>query len=152
MRDESSERRTFLKAAGAVGVFTILKPSLIRGSEANSAVRVGLLGCGRRGSTHANTIIQHTGARMTALADLFQDQIDAAKTRVNTAAEKKGYAGVAQTWVGPHACQQMAESKDVDAVVIATPAYFHPEHLRVVVERDPRFRRYMVAMVQLAGC
>jgi predicted dehydrogenase len=151
MRDESSERRTFLKAAGAVGVFTILKPSLIRGSEANSAVRVGLLGCGRRGSTHANTIIQHTGARMTALADLFQDQIDAAKTRVNTAAEKKGYAGVAQTWVGPHACQQMAESKDVDAVVIATPAYFHPEHLRVVVEAGKHVYLEKPVAVDVAG-
>jgi hypothetical protein len=30
--------------------------------------------------------------------------------------------------------------------------YSHLAHLRVVVERDPRFRRYMVAMVQLAGC
>jgi predicted dehydrogenase len=134
MIDKNSERRAFLKTAGAVGMFTILKPQLVRGTEANSAVRVGLLGCGRRGTTHANTIMRYTDARMTALADLFQDQLDAAKQKIDTAAQAKGYAGVSQTWVGPNACRQMAESKDVDAVVIATPAYFHPEHLRVVVE------------------
>src|SRR5271165_997810 len=128
MNTEKPERRRFLKTAGAAGVFTILNSRLVRGTDANSAVRVGLLGCGRRGTTHANTIIEHTGARMTALADLFQDQIDAAKKRIDAASQNKGYAGVSQTWVGPHACRQMAESKDVDAVVIATPAYFHPEH------------------------
>jgi len=151
MKDETSERRTFLKTAGAAGVFTILKPSLVRGSDANSAVRVGLLGCGRRGSTHANTIIQHTGARMTALADLFQDQIDAAKKRIDTATQAKGYAGVAKTWVGPHACREMAESKDVDAVVIASPAYFHPEHLRMVVEAGKHVYVEKPVAVDVAG-
>jgi predicted dehydrogenase len=151
MNSEKSERRAFLKTAGAVGVFTILKPHLVRGTEANSAVRVGLLGCGRRGSTHANTIIHHTGARMTALGDLFQDQLDAAKKRIDAAAQAKGYAGVAQTWVGPRACREMAESKDVDAVVIATPAYFHPEHLRVVVEAGKHVYLEKPVAVDVAG-
>ena len=134
MKDENSERRAFLKTAGALGAFTILNPRLVRGTEANSAVRVGLLGCGRRGTTHANNIIQNTGARMTALADLFPDQLDKAKQRVDNASRAKGYSGVSQTLVGPSACRQMAESKEVDAVVIATPAWFHPEHLRAMVE------------------
>ena len=151
MKDETSDRRTFLKTAGAVGAFTILKPALVRGTEANSAVRVGLLGCGRRGGSHANTIIQHTSARMTALADLFQDQLDAEKKKVDAAAEKKGYSGVAQTWVGPGACEQMAESKDVDAIVIATPAYFHPEHLRVAVEAGKHVYLEKPVAVDVAG-
>lgn len=151
MKDQSFERRTFLKAAGVVGAFTILNPRLVRGTEANSAVRVGLLGCGRRGTTHANTIIQHTEARLTALADLFQDQIDAAKKKIDTAAQAKGYSGVSQTWVGPHACEQMAESKDVDAVVIATPAYFHPEHLRMVVEAGKHVYVEKPVAVDVAG-
>jgi len=151
MYNEISERRTFLKAAGAVGVFTILNPRLVRGSEANSAVRVGLLGCGRRGTTHAHNIIQHTDARLTALADLFQDQIDAAKTKIDAAAQAKGYSGVSQTWVGPQACRQMAESKDVDAIVVATPAYFHPEHLRIVVEAGKHVYLEKPVAVDVAG-
>ncbi|HKE21988.1 MAG TPA: Gfo/Idh/MocA family oxidoreductase [Bryobacteraceae bacterium] len=125
----STDRRDFLRAAGAVGAFTIMKPRLVRGSAANSAVRVGLLGCGRRGSTDAANIAEHTDARIVALADLFQDQMDRAKQRFDKVAESKGYAGVAQTFLGPNSAQQLFESKEVDAVVIATPAYFHPLHL-----------------------
>ena len=129
MTDQSTNRRGFLRAAGAVGAFTILKPSLVRGSAANSAVRVGLLGCGHRGSTDAGNIAQYTGARIVALADLFQDQLDRAKQRFDKVAEAKAYAGVAQTFVGPDSSLRLFESKEVDAVLIATPAYFHPEHL-----------------------
>jgi myo-inositol 2-dehydrogenase / D-chiro-inositol 1-dehydrogenase len=133
MNERETDRRDFLRTAGAVSAFTILKPHLVRGSAANSAVRVGLLGCGRRGSTDANNIAQHTDARIVALADLFQDQLDRAKQRFDKVAESKGYAGVAQTFVGPKSSQQLFESKEVDAVVIATPAYFHPEHLNGAV-------------------
>src|SRR5215469_1175858 len=124
-----SDRRDFVKAAGAASAFTLLRWQAARGTAANSAVRVGLLGCGRRGTTDANNIAQHTDARIVALADLFQDQLDRAKQRFDKVAESKGYAGVAQTFVGPDSSQQLFESKEVDAVVIATPAYFHPLHL-----------------------
>jgi predicted dehydrogenase len=35
--------------------------------------------------------------------------------------------------VGPHAFAKIAHSKEVDAIVIATPPYFHPQHLEAVV-------------------
>ena len=126
-------RRRDLLRAGAVGTFAIIAPRLVRGTEANSAVRVGLLGCGRRGSTDATSIAQHTPARVVALADLFPDALEKGKQRFDKLAESKGYAGVARTFVGPDAYRQIAESADVDAVVIATPAYYHPEHLAAVV-------------------
>ena len=44
-------RREFLGAAAAAASITILKPSIVFGSQANSAVRLGLLGCGGRGTT-----------------------------------------------------------------------------------------------------
>ena len=47
--------------------------------QANSAVRVGLLGCGGRGTTHLETILKNTDARVTVLADMFQDRLDKAK-------------------------------------------------------------------------
>jgi predicted dehydrogenase len=45
----------------------------------------------------------------------------------------------------------MAESKDVDAVVIATPAYFHPEHLRTVVEARKHVYVEKPVAVDVAG-
>jgi predicted dehydrogenase len=129
MNDGSTDRRGFLRTAGALGAFTILKPGTVRSSAANSAVRVGLLGCGHRGSTHANNIIEFTDARLVALADLFPDQLDRAKQRFDKLSESKGHSGIARTFVGPQSSQQLFASQEVDAVVIATPAYFHPEHL-----------------------
>jgi myo-inositol 2-dehydrogenase / D-chiro-inositol 1-dehydrogenase len=151
MTDRNSDRRGFLKTAGAVGAFTILRSSVVRGSAANSAVRVGLLGCGHRGSTDAGNIAQHTDARIVALADLFQDQADRAKQRFDRVAQSKGYAGVAQVFVGPQSSQQLFESKDVDAVVIATPAYFHPAHLAGAVKGGKHIYLEKPVAVDVAG-
>jgi predicted dehydrogenase len=134
-----------------VGAFTILKPRLVRGSQANSAVRVGLLGCGRRGTTDATNMIQNTGARLTALADLFPDQLDKARQRFDSAARSQGYSGVSQTFVGPSAYRQIATSQDLDAVVIATPAYYHPEHLRAAVEAHKHVYLEKPVAVDVAG-
>ena len=103
---------------------------------------MGLLGCGGRGTTHAETIIKNTDARLIALADMFQDRLDSAKQHINELSAAKGQAGVDQTFVGPHAYQQIIESKDVDAVVIATPPYFHVSTWR------PRWPRVSTSIVK----
>ena len=64
--------------------------------QANSAVRVGLLGCGGRGSTHLETILKNTDARVTALADMFQDRLDKAKQLVDQLSAAKGQPGRAE--------------------------------------------------------
>jgi len=130
MSDKEIGRRGFLGAAAA---FAILKPQIVRGMQANSAVRVGLLGCGGRGSNHVETILKNTDARFTVVADMFQDRVDAGKQLVDKLSAAKGHAGISKTFAGPKAYQEIAESKDVDAIVIATPPYFHVEHLATVV-------------------
>lgn len=127
-------RRTFMGAAAATGLM-ILKPELVRGTAANSAVRVGLLGCGGRGTEDATNLADTGGARVVALADMFQDQLDAAKKHFDEVAQAKGYPGVeaSEMFLGPNAYEQIAASKAVDAIVIATPPYFHPHHLEAVV-------------------
>jgi myo-inositol 2-dehydrogenase / D-chiro-inositol 1-dehydrogenase len=79
--------------------------------------------------------VNNTNARLVALADLFQDRLTEAKNNFDTLAASKGYLGIEASHMfhGPGACEQIAASKDVDAVIIATPSYFHPEHLEGVV-------------------
>ena len=133
MNSEEMGRRNFLTAATGAAAFTILKPQVVRGMQANSAVRVGLLGCGGRGTTHLETILKNTDARVTVLADMFQDRLDKAKQKVNELSSAKGHPGVQKTFLGPHAYQEIFDSKDIDAVVIATPPYFHVQHLEAAV-------------------
>ena len=68
-------RRQFLSATGAAGLL-IVKPQLVRGTAANSAIRLGLLGCGNRGTYVATSFANHTNVRVVALADLFADQLE----------------------------------------------------------------------------
>ena len=128
-----------------------MTPQLVFGTEANSAVRVGLLGCGGRGTEDATNLID-AGARVVALADLFQDQLDAARTHFNQVQQTKGYAHwtLPQLFVGPKAYEQIADSKNVDAIVIATPPYYHPQHLEAVVAAGKHVLEKPVA-VDVAG-
>ncbi|MGB9456884.1 MAG: Gfo/Idh/MocA family oxidoreductase [Bryobacteraceae bacterium] len=130
--DKGWNRRAFLGAAG----LTVMGARLVRGSEANSAVRVGLLGCGGRGTADATSMMVNAGARVTALGDLFDDQLDRARKHFDELAEKQGVAAIdaGQIFRGPRAFEQIAQSKQVDAVVIATPPYYHPQHLEAMVE------------------
>lgn len=127
-------RREFLTTAGAAS-FMIMKPQLVFGTAANSAIRLGLLGCGGRGSAVATSFANNTTARVTALADLFPDQLDKAKVRFDDIAAKKGYAGIDRKLMfkGAHAYQEIANSKELDMIQISTPDFFHPEHLDAVV-------------------
>ena len=122
-------------AAAAVGGVMFIPAGRVWGSEANSAVRVGLLGCGGRGTEDATNMFETSGARVVALADMFQDQLDVARAAFDKMQSAKGYSAIdaSQLFVGPMAFEAIAHSKEVDAIVIATPPYYHPSHLEAVV-------------------
>lgn len=128
-------RRKFIGAAAATAGALLIKPELVHGTAANSAIRIGLLGCGGRGTEDATNLIDTGNARVVALADLFRDQIDIAHATFDKLQQARGYAAIdsAQLFVGPNAYSQIAASKEVDAVVIATPPYYHPRHLEAAV-------------------
>src|SRR6266516_2295154 len=116
-RDSEVDRRTFLGVTAATAAAMFIKPALVRGTNANSAVRVGLLGCGGRGTEDASNLVDTGGARVVALADLFQDQLDATRAHFDQVQQAKGYAALdtKQLFVGPRAYEQLAASKEVDA-------------------------------------
>jgi predicted dehydrogenase len=118
----------------AAGV-TILKPRVAFGSQANSAVRLGLLGCGGRGRGVTSSFLEHTGAVVTALGDVFPDQLEAARQRLDEQSAKFGKPAVdpSRLFKGLRAYEALLASPDVDAVYIATPPWFHPAHLEAAI-------------------
>src|SRR5215470_145424 len=134
LSNEVTRRKFIAVAAGTAGAM-LIKPSLVRGTAVNSAVRVGLLGCGGRGTEDASNLVDTGGARVVALGDMFQDQLDIARKHFDEMQQGKGYAALdaSQLFVGPDAYQQIAASNEVDAIVIATPPYYHPQHLDAAV-------------------
>lgn len=138
MSDDSNkqvDRRSFLSTTAATAGLLILKPELVRGTSTNSAVRLGLIGCGGRGTEVATSFATNTAARVVALADLFEDQLEKGKKHFDEFAAKKGYAGIDRKLMfqGPKAYEQLAASKEVDVIQISTPGFFHVEHLDAVV-------------------
>src|ERR1700694_1543294 len=129
------DRRKFLGVAAATAGIMFIRPELVRGTEANSAVRVGLLGCGGRGTEDASNLVDTGGARVVALADMFQDQLDKAHAHFDEIQKAKGYSALdsSQLFLGPNAYEKIMSSKELDAIVIATPPYYHPKHLESAV-------------------
>jgi myo-inositol 2-dehydrogenase/D-chiro-inositol 1-dehydrogenase len=141
-------RRSFLTAAGAAG-FMIVKPESVRGTQANSAVRIGVIGCGGRGTQVAGGFVSNTPSRVVALADMFQDQLDAARERFG----KTGPAiDASQVFRGPKAFQELVNSKQVDMVLITSPPYFHPEHLEAAVAAGKHVYVEKPVAVDVPGC
>ncbi len=128
-------RREFMGATAAAAGVTILKPRIAFGTEANSAVRLGILGCGGRGRSVMSSFLEHTGAVLTAIGDVFPDQLEAGKTRLDEVSAKFGKPAVdpQRLFKGLRAYEALFASKDVDAVYIATPPWFHPEHLAAAI-------------------
>jgi myo-inositol 2-dehydrogenase / D-chiro-inositol 1-dehydrogenase len=130
------QRREFLETtSGAVSGFLLLKPSTAFGYQANSAVRHGLLGCGNRGSTVAESFARNTTARIVALADIFPDNLAAGEERFNKINASLGQPSIDAKLLfhGPHAFDELAHSNDVDLIQISTPPYFHVQHLAAAV-------------------
>jgi predicted dehydrogenase len=129
------DRRKFIGVAAGTASAMFIRPALVHATAANSAVRVGLLGCGGRGTEDASNLVDTGGARVVALADLFQDQLDSARAHFDQIQQAKGYSAIdaSQLFVGPNAYEKIASSKELDAIVVATPPYYHPRHLEAVV-------------------
>ena len=113
----------------------VLNSRTVFGYEANSSVRLGLLGCGNRGSAVAESFARNTSARIVALADLFSDNLAAGQERFNKLNVSLGQSPIDSKLLfrGPHCFEQLANSKEVDLIQISTPPYFHVQHLEAAV-------------------
>ena len=136
-------RRSFLAGAASAAAFTILKPSLALGAEANTVLDIGLIGCGGRGSWIADLFAASGKYRFVACADYFQDKADAVgeKHKIDPARRYTGLSGY----------KRLLDSK-LDAVVIETPPYFHPQQAADAVEAGKHVYVAKPIAVDAPGC
>src|SRR4030042_3390326 len=117
----TADRREFLGAAAVAAGVTILKPSIVWGTQANSAVRLGLLGGGGRGRNVMGSFLENTSAVLTAIGDMFPDNLEAGKKELDAVAAKFGKPAVdpSRLFRGPQAYEPLFASKDIDALYVA---------------------------------
>ena len=135
-------RRDFLTAAAAAGV-TVMSPALALGSQANSAVELGLIGCGGRGGWIAELFLKTGKYRFVACADYFQDRVDAvgARMKIDPTRRHSGLSGY----------KRLLEGK-LDAVVIETPPVFHPEQAAAAVDAGRHVFVAKPIAIDVPGC
>lgn len=137
-------RRQFLATTAAAATFSIIRPSAVFGAEANSTLEIGLVGCGGRGSWIADLFAAEKAKyRLTACADFFKDRVDAV-------GQKHG-VDPARRFTGLNGYRKLLEQR-LDAVVIETPPYFHPEQAQAAVEAGKHVYLAKPIAVDAPGC
>ena len=137
-------RREFLAgAAAAATAFTIVKPSVVRGTEANSTIELGLLGCGGRGNWITALFNRHGKYKFVACGDYYQDNVDKTGDALKIDPSRR--------YTTLSACKKLLDDK-IDAVVIETPPYFHPEQAAAAVEAGKHVYLAKPIAVDVPGC
>src|SRR5689334_2099760 len=120
----TSHRRTFLKTTGAIGTSIIAGfPAIISGQTVTNAIKVGLVGCGGRGTGAASQALRADDyAELVAVADIDQGQIDHSLETLKKIQRISSRVKVDSTkqFLGLDAYRKVIESGP-DVVLLATP-------------------------------
>jgi len=142
---EGVSRRTFLKSSAALAAgAAALRPGYAAGAE---RLRLGLIGCGGRGTRAAVQALTSTNTpvQLVAMGDVFRDMLDQSMKMLSRGAksryDNRDFGALAdrldvpaeRQFVGFDAYKKVLAS-DVNVVILATPPAFRPEHFRAAVE------------------
>jgi predicted dehydrogenase len=169
-KTDNVSRRDFIKFSAAAGVTSLLSGTHRAYAQGSDKLRVGLIGCGGRGT--GNGIIDcaasSEGIELVAMGDLFQDKLNAAPTRIknnlkkNKLPVKEIFKVTPQTAYAGFDAFEKVIACDVDMVILTEPPYFRPGHFKAAVEAgkhvfmekpvavDPAGIRSIIASSELA--
>ncbi|MGH7958618.1 MAG: Gfo/Idh/MocA family oxidoreductase [Opitutaceae bacterium] len=141
-------RRDFVKLSAVstgAAVFGTLAGNKVMGATTGTGrLRVGLVGCGGRGTGAAqNCRDAAEGVEIVAVADLFERQVTAAKTKLKLP-NAQGYWGFD--------AYQKVFASDVDLVILATPPGFRPMHFEAAIAAGKHVFMEKPVAVDPVGC
>jgi predicted dehydrogenase len=128
------ERRTFLKSGLGAAVAAGF-PAIISAQTVTNAIKVGLVGCGGRGTGAASQALAADDyAELTAVADIDQGQVDKSMQSLGRISKTAARVKVAKDkqYLGLDAYQKVIAS-DADVILLATPPGFRPQHLAACI-------------------
>jgi len=157
-------RRDFLRSSSAAAG-ALAFPAVLHGENKLERIRIGMIGCGGRGSGAAlNALMADENTELWAMGDAFADPIERAHASLSekfSATPKRINASQERRFVGLDAYQKVLAS-GIDLVILATPGGFRPMMLRAAVEAgkhifcekpmavDPAGVRSVIESVKLA--
>ena len=150
-----SSRRKFIKnssllvAGGAVaGQLSFANTAHAFGSD---EIKIGLIGCGGRGTGAASQAMNTEGAtKLVAMADAFGDRLQQSLRGLKGEHKEKVDVPADRQFVGFDAFKHVLES-DADLVILATPPGFRPLHLESAINAGKHVFMEKPVAVDAAG-
>jgi predicted dehydrogenase len=150
-----ASRRAFLGrttvAVGGALALQIGSPAVLSGPVNTQTLRVGLVGCGGRGTgAAAQALSADRNVELTAMADLFDERIQSSLGLLRKEVPEKIKVAPDRCFLGFDAHQKLMRSP-VDVVLLATPPGFRPVHLAAAVEAGKHAFAEITAAVDSPG-
>jgi predicted dehydrogenase len=157
-------RRDFIKTISVASLAAVVSGSGVLRAAGSGKIRLGLIGCGGRGTGAAmDCVAASPDVVITSLGDLFPDMLAASLATLTQKLPKDRLAVTPESCFTGFDAYRKVLSAQVDAVILATPPYFRPAHLRAAVEAgkhifmekpvavDPAGVRSVIASSELAA-
>ncbi|MEZ6013523.1 MAG: Gfo/Idh/MocA family oxidoreductase [Planctomycetota bacterium] len=129
---------TFGAGAFAVGAPLLAKARYTGRAAGDATLRIGLVGCGGRGSgAAAQALRADPNVRLVAMADAFGDNLEGSLNGLRGDKEVGDRVDVPEErrFSGFDAYQRVIDS-DIDVVILATPPGFRPMHFEYAVAKE----------------
>ena len=125
-------RRRFLGRSAVTAGALAAAPAVH--ASGNDLLRVGLVGCGGRGTGAATQALQaDKNVRLVALADVFEDNLKRSlKTLTESEVKDKVDVAPDHRFTGFDGYKKLIAA--VDVVLLATPPHFRPMHLKAAID------------------
>ena len=132
--DPSHSRRQFIKTTSIATAASVLAPSVTGAQEAGSTLKLGLIGCGGRGSGAANqALTADSNVELWAMGDVFDTSLQRSLNGLTKQKEQQVNVPQERQFVGLDAIDKVLNS-GVDVAILTTPPGFRPQHLRKAIE------------------
>lgn len=138
--DSAMSRRDFLKASAASAAVLLSSSAMAyaqgAAAKGSDVIRVGVIGCGGRGSGAAlDCISSAPGVKIVALGDLFQDRLEGCFNALTKREDIKDKIDISRDrcFTGFDNYLKVINS-GVDMVILAAPPGFRPSHFQAAVE------------------
>lgn len=129
-------RRDFIKVSAATGLAALLSGGQGLFAQGSDRLRVGLIGCGSRGTGAAIDCVKSSdGVEIVAMGDLFRDRLASSLGELKKNVADKVKVSADSCFVGFDAYKRVLEY-DIDLVILATPPHFRPAHLKAAIEAN----------------
>lgn len=135
MTQSPLDRRSVLKASAATAAGAVIVPSLLAqgSSKKLDPIRVGLVGCGGRGTGAAvNALEADAGVVITALGDCLADRLDSCHKHLTESFADRVKVDAGKRFVGFDAIDRVLAT-DIDVVLLATPPHWRPAQVAAAV-------------------